>query len=341
MGSCSFVPFVTSSETAIFSNNSVKMGYFLAYLSSSSSHLFMQIFFFSRLISFLLQLWFLQQKTKYTKYMPKSMRGREEKNPSKLKASLHHSLLLLLSFFFFFPPTLFSSPCFRLRNELWALGWSTNSHFPMEANKSTGLQDAHTTYLFSAGPELETSFFLSFFFLLLHLLLLLSSSDFYKPILFAQKPYHFCYMKTPCSASYLGVDNFLYFFPSGWKTPHPKNQNQEFRMLLNFHLNMSIRDHWVEQDDSEFIHDFIAHCERNSSHTLWSMMTLSSVNWISSKHFDPWWHCPVWTEFHPNISTHDDIAQCELSFIQKLSSMMGWPGVNWVSSKHIWPMMGW
>ncbi len=209
----------------------------------------------------------------------------------------------------------------------------------MEANKSTGLQDAHTTYLFSAGPELETSFFLSFFFLLLHLLLLLSSSDFYKPILFAQKPYHFFYKKTPCSTSELGVDNFLYFLHSGWKTPHPKNQNQEIWMLLNFHLNMSTRDHWVEQNDLEFIHDLIAQCEQNSNQTLWSMMTLSSVNWFSSKHFDPWWHCPVWTEFHPNVSTHDDIAQCELSFIQKLSSMMGLP--VWVSSKHIWPMMGW
>jgi hypothetical protein len=87
------------------------------------------------------------------------------------------------------------------------------------------------------------------------------------------------------------------------------------------------------------------------------MISLHSVNRTPFKLYDPRWHCPVWTEFHPNTLTHDDTAQCELSFIQTFRTMMtlssvnwvssknfihdGMASVNWVSSKHIWPMMGW
>lgn len=72
------------------------------------------------------------------------------------------------------------------------------------------------------------------------------------------------------------------------------------------------------------IHYDFAQCELSFIHTLWPMMTLPSLNWVSSKHFDPWWHCPVWPEFHPKTFIHDEMAS-----------------VNWASSKHIWPMMGW
>lgn len=174
--------------------------------------------------------------------MPKSMRGERREKPKQAQSfTSSQPPVIVVVCFFVSPPQLFSHPP--------VTDWEMNCEiFGGLLTAISQWRQIHraarcTHYLPLLSRTRIGNLFFSFFFLLL---LLVPSSDFYNPILFAQKPYHFFYKKIPCSSLKSGVDNFLYFFNSGWKTPHPKKLKQEFGMILNSHPNVSTRDRKIK-----------------------------------------------------------------------------------------------